>query len=129
LSARGKKTRAKSKKEEVPVESPKESRPTGLAPTAMVSARHERGMITRRGKGFSVGEMSQAKLKVKLASAWGVPTDFRRRSVLEENVASLTGWYTPQAKKTPKPAPVKEPEPEAPAPVKKAPKKRASRKK
>jgi ribosomal protein L13E len=122
------KSKTKAKKAEVP-EAPKETRPTGRVPAAMVSARHEGGMVNRGAKGFSLGEMSRAGLPPRLAAKWGVPSDIRRRSVLDENVRSLGKWYTPPVKKAPKPAPAKEPEPVAPVPVKKPAKKRAARKK
>jgi ribosomal protein L13E len=67
-------------------------KPTGRPPEAMVMSRHGTGMISRVGKGFSLGELSGADVEPRLASNWGAKIDHRRRSVLEGNVASLKGW-------------------------------------
>jgi ribosomal protein L13E len=67
-------------------------RPAGKAPLAMVSARHGTEMITRPGRGFSLSEISGAGLTPRSASDWGARIDYRRRSVLESNVASLRNW-------------------------------------
>ncbi len=68
------------------------SRPSGKAPEAVVSARHKTEMVTRPGRGFSLGELSSAGLAPNLASKWGIRVDVRRRSVLHGNVSALRGW-------------------------------------
>ncbi len=97
-------------------------KPTGHVPKANVISRHGVGMITRAGKGFSIGELSAASLPANLAGEWGVPTDFRRRSVLEQNVEALKKWHTAPSHKVESTPPRKIPE-EKPA------KKRPPRKK
>jgi len=67
-------------------------RPAGKAPEAQVSSRHGTEMISRAGRGFSLGELSEAGLEPRLTSGWGARIDYRRRSVLESNVASLRSW-------------------------------------
>jgi ribosomal protein L13E len=68
-------------------------RPSGRVPVAMVNARHRTGTITRPGKGFSMGELSQGGLAPRLAATWGVKVDVRRRSVLDGNVGALKSWH------------------------------------
>ena len=70
------------------------ARPSGRVPTAMVFSRHSSGMLSREGRGFSVGELSEAGVEPRLAAKWGVWVDGRRRSTLAENVSSLKGWHT-----------------------------------
>jgi large subunit ribosomal protein L13e len=67
-------------------------RPAGKAPQAMVSARHGTGVVIREGRGFSVGELSDAGLSPQLASRWGLKLDYRRRTVIRGNVDSLRSW-------------------------------------
>lgn len=69
-------------------------RPAGKVPTATVLARHDTGTVSRMGRGFSFGELSEAGLEPRLAARWGVWVDVRRRSVLGENVSTLRGWHT-----------------------------------
>jgi ribosomal protein L13E len=88
-SKQAKKQGSKAVAKEKP-EGPK--RPAAKAPKAVVSARHGTGMVTRAGRGFSLGELSGAGLAPRLASMWGARIDYRRRSVLEPNVASLRSW-------------------------------------
>ncbi len=121
MSGKPKKTRTLAKKE------PKLARqeikkPSGHIPIATVISRHGTGMINRAGKGFSMGELSSADLPVNLAGNWGVPRDFRRRSVLEPNVQSLKKWFTVHHTKV-------EAAPPEPAGEAKPTKKRATRKK
>lgn len=71
-----------------------EKRPTGRAPAAMVVARHGEGAVTRPGRGYSLGELSNAVLAPRLASKWGVRVDIRRRSVLDGNVSLLRNWQS-----------------------------------
>jgi len=87
------------------------------SPEAFVIARHEYSSQERRGKGFSLGELSGAGLTFIIAKSLRVPIDVRRRSVLEPNVGVLKGWYKPAPKKA------KEPRAEKEKPVKKAAKK------
>jgi hypothetical protein len=65
-------------------------------------------MITRIGRGFSIGEVSEAEMPMLLARSWNLMMDVRRRSVLESNVASLKSWFS-----TAKEVKAKAPEPEA----------------
>jgi len=58
----------------------------------MVTSRHGTGVVTRHGRGFSIGELEGAGLTPGLALKWGVMIDTRRRSVIEANVSSLKGW-------------------------------------
>ena len=67
-------------------------RPAGKVPEPMVISRHGTGTIPRRGKGFSLGELSGAGIAPRTASSWGARIDVRRRSVLEGNVSSLKAW-------------------------------------
>ncbi len=78
---------------------PKEARshPVGKPPEAMVVARHETGVVTRQGRGFSMGELAEVGLAPRLASRWGLRLDFRRRSVLQGNVTLLKQWGVPAA--------------------------------
>ncbi len=80
-------TRTKPQKKALP-------RPTGKPPEATVVARHGTGVVTRLGRGFSMGELAEVGLAPRLASRWGVRLDVRRRSVLERNVNSLKQWGT-----------------------------------
>lgn len=100
-------SRPRKKKSEVaaaPLQTRKEApkRPSGRAPEATVVARHGTGVVTRLGRGFSMGELSGAGLAPGLASKWGLRIDSRRRSVLEGNVDMLRRWgsHAAPAKKT-----------------------------
>ncbi len=93
MSEKPKKSRAASKKAPKPARQ-EIKKPSGHVPTATVSARHDATMILRHGQGFSLGELSEADLPVNLAGKWGVPRDFRRRTVLDPNVNSLKKWFT-----------------------------------
>lgn len=44
----------------------------------------------RIGKGFSIGELKEAKLNIKKALKLGVPVDPRRRTIHEGNVKALS---------------------------------------
>ncbi len=68
------------------------SRPTGRVPVATVVARHGTEMVTRAGKGFSLGELAEANIVPRMASKWGARLDGRRRSVIQANVTSLKNW-------------------------------------
>ncbi|HKT22520.1 MAG TPA: ribosomal protein L13e, partial [Nitrososphaerales archaeon] len=70
------------------------ARPSGRAPEAMVMSRHGSEMISRHGRGFSLGELGGAGIAPNLAARWGVMVDPRRRSVIEGNVSSLKGWHS-----------------------------------
>ncbi len=90
------------KKAEIPAEPtrPKIVRPSGRVPHAVVSSRHEQGMVERAGRGFSIGELAGAGLSPFLARKFGAQTDPNRRSILEANVAALKAWYSPPPKPT-----------------------------
>ncbi len=75
----------------------KEPSPAGKAPTAAVYSRHGSLMVSRDGRGFSVGEISGAGLVPGRVSGWGARVDYRRRSVLESNVSALRSWSPPRA--------------------------------
>ena len=89
MSSKPKKSKKK-EPEPIPKEAP--SHPTGKVPEAAVSSRHGTEMVTRLGRGFSLGELSSAGLPPRLASQWGVRVDYRRRSVLDGNVSALKSW-------------------------------------
>ena len=59
----------------------------------MVAARHGTGTVTRVGRGFSLGELSEGGLTPALAAKWGVRIDSRRRSVLGGNIGALRTWH------------------------------------
>jgi ribosomal protein L13E len=105
LSSKAKKgkTGAKKPPEETVKAERKDVRPAGRVPETSVVSRHGDRMITRRGKGFSAGELRGAGFPRRLAARWGVPTDIRRRSVLQTNVQSLKKWYSPPAKESAEP--------------------------
>jgi ribosomal protein L13E len=67
-------------------------KPSGRTPQAEVFSRHGDGMVARRGKGFSVGEIGRATFPMSLASRWSLPIDLRRRSVLDANIQTLMKW-------------------------------------
>jgi ribosomal protein L13E len=108
-------------------------RPQGRAPFASVMSRHGTEMVTRRGKGFSFGEIEGASLPLRLVGVWRVPLDSRRRSVLEDNVTVLKKWYVAptegpkQAQE--KAAPVVAAPAEAQPPPRRVPKKKPAAKK
>lgn len=68
------------------------AKPRGAVPVAFVSARHEAGMVSRPGRGFSLGELTAAQLPFNLARRWGLRLDLRRRSTIGGNVASIKTW-------------------------------------
>ncbi len=115
-----KKQKAKPKAEKVVL-----SKPEGKVPVAMVESRHLGGMITRAGRGFSMAELSGAKVPMIHARKWGLPTDPLRSTALEGNVKALGKWYTPVAKAAKAPPKVEE----AAEPEEKPAKKKATRKK
>ena len=77
---------------------PKIIKPAGPVPMPSVLSRHEGVMIERNSKGFSYGEVAGSGMTVLTAERWGVPLDIRRRSVLEDNVHALKGWYSKSKK-------------------------------
>ncbi len=127
-----KRTTKKGEEDPKPVQIGKEraARPKGTQPRAMVSSRHEREMVERQGRGFSIGELKGADLPPLLARRWNLPADSRRRSVLGWNVSSLKKWYAGPAKAPePRPQPVEAPEKAGKGKAEKEkPKKRAPRK-
>ena len=91
MSSKPKKVRGEKKQGDEAAKA-KPLRPAGKAPDALVTSRHGTGVVTRVGKGFSVGEVVGAGLSPRLASTWGVRLDLRRRSIIDTNVASLKSW-------------------------------------
>ncbi len=49
----------------------------------------KKGEKQRVGKGFSLGELKEAKLNLKKALKLGIPVDHRRRTTHEENIKTL----------------------------------------
>jgi hypothetical protein len=70
-------------------------------------SRHGTGLTSRDGRGFSVGELNGAGITTLSARRLGLRVDVRRRSVLDDNVASLRGWSVPTAVKPAKEGEVK----------------------
>ncbi|MCW4036243.1 MAG: ribosomal protein L13e [Candidatus Bathyarchaeota archaeon] len=58
----------------------------------MISPVVKRGTRVKTGKGFSIGELSDAGLNVGEARHLGVPVDQRRSTSYPENVESLKAW-------------------------------------
>lgn len=48
---------------------------------------------TRRGKGFSIGEIKAAEIDIGMAVKLGIPIDKRRKTVYAENVETLKNYY------------------------------------
>ena len=78
----------------------------------MVETRHGTEMMSRMGRGFSLGELSGAGLSPNLASGWGARTDSRRRSVLQANTDALKAWGAKAAASKKQPGAVKKAEKE-----------------
>jgi large subunit ribosomal protein L13e len=49
----------------------------------------KKGNRTKEGRGFSRGELKEAKIDVKQAPKLGIPVDLRRKTKHEENVKRL----------------------------------------
>lgn len=96
--ARGKKAGRKEGKKGAQVAEAREVVEVKLVPAPRVIARHEREMIQRGARGYSLGELESAGIAFVVAKKAGVPLDARRRSVLDANVESLKGWYVPPPK-------------------------------
>ena len=92
MSSRQRKVKGEKKDRPAKTPEPKHVKPSGRAPDAMVTTRHGTGVVTRLGRGFSLGELAGAGLSPNLAAKWGVMLDPRRRSVIDTNVASLKSW-------------------------------------
>jgi len=117
------------KAEAMPVAKVRWLKPVAAPPRAVVSTRHEGEMISRDGRGFSMGELESAEFPQALARSWSVPLDVMRRSVLEANVESLKGWFAGARKEKPEePKPAKQEKAEKPERAEK-PKKAAPKKK
>jgi ribosomal protein L13E len=65
----------------------------GPPPTAVVAARHIDSLHEREARGFSFGELSAAGIPINMAKEGDLSVDIRRRSVVEQNVATLKGWF------------------------------------
>ena len=92
MSSRPKKGAAVKKPEAAKAKREKPIRPAGKLPEANVSSRHGTSFVTRPGRGFSLGEVTEAGMGPRLAARWGIHVDARRRSVIKGNVDSLTKW-------------------------------------
>jgi ribosomal protein L13E len=92
LSSRPRKAKEGKKAGQTKAKEEKPAKPSGKAPEAMVTSRHGTGLVSRLGRGFSMGELTGAGLSRSLATNWGLRLDLRRRSVVESNVASLRSW-------------------------------------
>ena len=101
--------------------------PAGKMPVAMVKARHLDGMVTRRGRGFSMAELEGGKVPADIARKWGLSVDPLRGSALESNVKALEKWYAPVAKAAAERPKAPEPEPEEEKPKEEKPKKPAKK--
>jgi len=64
----------------------------------MISPIVRRGAKVRTGRGFSLGELSEAGLTVGEARHLGVPVDLNRSTSYKENVDRLKAWIE-EAKK------------------------------
>ncbi len=64
----------------------------------MISPIVRRGAKVRTGRGFSLGELSEAGLTVGEARHLGVPVDLNRSTSYKENVERLKAWIE-EAKK------------------------------
>ena len=94
-------------------------KPAGAVPTAEVMSRHEGEMVSRGSRGFSEGELASSGVVLRLAKAWGLPMDIRRRSVLDNNVEALKAWYS-KAKQVERPSEARKIEKEVKEVVKEA---------
>jgi ribosomal protein L13E len=65
----------------------------GPPPTAMVVVRHVDSLHERAARGFSFGELSSAGIPLNAAKRQDLSVDLRRRSVVEQNVEALRGWF------------------------------------
>jgi ribosomal protein L13E len=65
----------------------------GPTPEPMVAARHLDSMHERSARGFSLGELTSAGIPLNAAKREGLSLDNRRRSVVEDNVDKLKGWF------------------------------------
>ena len=101
LAPKGKK-QAKGEEKKGETRTPKMARPSGLVPLAMVQSRHVSTLVTRAGRGFSMGELASAGIPGNMAGRWGLQVDVRRRSSLEANVGALRAWAAAPAQKTAK---------------------------
>ena len=68
-------------------------KPSGPEPLASITSRHAQGNISRRARGFSLGELNAGGVPRGLATGWGLQIDIRRRSTLEPNVGVLRKWH------------------------------------
>jgi ribosomal protein L13E len=73
----------------------------GPAPTAMIMTRHvdSNTMHQRRARGFSFGELASAGVPPNTVKHQDISVDIRRKSVVEQNVEMLKGWYKTSTKK------------------------------
>jgi len=102
-------------------------KPTAPVPHPTVYTRHDGEMVERDARGFSMGELAAAAMPAHLTRSWNIPTDVRRRSVLEANASSLKKWLA-GAKRTGPSTPKPKPEKTEEHAKKRAPKKKTSTK-
>ncbi len=58
-------------------------------PEAIVYKPGTGGLKTRKGRGFSLGELQEAGIDLRLAKKLGIYIDKRRKSIHKENVEAL----------------------------------------
>jgi len=73
------------------------------------SAVQKKGGGTRKGKGFSRGELREAGVDLKRALKLSIPTDLRRKTKHEENVKTLKHHLQSLSKRKRQPRKVKKP--------------------
>ena len=94
-----KKVAPKAKKVEDKKEAPPKTEPkaqpvkVGPPPTELVAVRHIDSSHERAGRGFSFGELSSAGIPLNTAKHQDLSVDIRRRSVVDQNVEALKGWF------------------------------------
>jgi large subunit ribosomal protein L13e len=60
--------------------------------TAIKPIVFKKGGKQRHGKGFSREELKKAGLSFREASRLGIPVDFRRRTIHEDNISVINGF-------------------------------------
>jgi ribosomal protein L13E len=82
-------------KKEAPAKTTVKAEPVKLGPPpmAMVTVRHVDSLHERAARGFSFGELSSAGIPLNAAKRQDLSVDSRRRSVVEQNVEALKGWF------------------------------------
>ena len=70
---------------------PKMQAPSGLAPAAKISTWDLKGGL-RSGRGFSMQELKESNVSVRMAKKLGIYVDKRRSTKREENISALRSW-------------------------------------